>query len=65
VNIILTQMFDRLGDVNVCHRHEKSRSSSITVKINLSLFYFLTEPHAMEAYWESGGIAPLILLSQH
>jgi hypothetical protein len=30
------------------------------VKVKLSLCNFLTEYHAMKAYWGSGGIAPLI-----
>jgi hypothetical protein len=33
------------------------------VKVKLSLC--LTKHHAMKAYWESGGIAPLILWPQH
>jgi hypothetical protein len=33
---------------------------TVKVKVKLSLC-FLTEHHTMKAYWESGGIAPLIL----
>jgi len=31
----------------------------------LSLCFFLTDHHAMKAYWGSGGIAPLILWPWH
>jgi len=31
------------------------------VKVKMSLCFFLTEHHAMKAYWGSGGIAPRIL----
>jgi hypothetical protein len=30
-------------------------------KFHINKVSFLTEHHAMKAYWESGGIAPLIL----
>jgi hypothetical protein len=30
-------------------------------KVKLSLCFFLTEHHAMKAYWGSGGIASLVL----
>jgi hypothetical protein len=33
----------------------------VKVKIKLSLCFFLTEHHAMKAYWGSGDMAPLIL----
>jgi hypothetical protein len=31
------------------------------VKVKLSPYFLLTEHHAMEAYWGSGGVAPRIL----
>jgi len=34
---------------------------SYYIKVKFSLCFFLTEHHAMMAYWGSGGIAPLIL----
>jgi hypothetical protein len=33
---------------------------TLKVKLKLSLWSFLTEHHAMKAYWGSGGIAPRI-----
>jgi hypothetical protein len=36
--------------------HAKGR-----VKVKLSLYFFLTKHHAMEAYWGNGGITPHIL----
>jgi hypothetical protein len=33
----------------------------VKVKVKLSLCFFLTEHHAMKAYWVSGSIAPRIL----
>jgi hypothetical protein len=36
-------------------------SMRLKVKVNLSLCFFLTDHHAIKAYWRSGGIAPRIL----
>jgi hypothetical protein len=33
----------------------------LKLKVKLSLCFFITEHHAMEAYWGSGGISPCIL----
>jgi hypothetical protein len=33
---------------------------SVKVKVKVSLCFFLTEHHAMKAYWGCGSIAPLI-----
>jgi hypothetical protein len=39
---------------------------TVKVKVKLPLhFFFSTKQHATKAYWVNGGIAPLILLSQH
>jgi hypothetical protein len=32
---------------------------NVNIKVKLSLCFFLTEHHAVNSYWESGGIAPL------
>jgi hypothetical protein len=38
---------------------------SVVVKVKLFLCFPLTEPHAMKAYWGSGGVSPRILLPRH
>jgi hypothetical protein len=37
----------------------------LKVKVNLSLCFFLTEHHAVKAYWGCGVIVPLILWPRH
>jgi hypothetical protein len=42
-------------------RHNPEDLDLIMVKVKLSLCFYITEHHAMKAYWGSGGIAPRIL----
>jgi hypothetical protein len=42
------------------HEHELSTDMK-KVKVKLSLYFSLTQHHAIKAYWGSGGIAPHIL----
>jgi hypothetical protein len=44
---------------------EPHESSPHRQKIKVKLFLCLTEHNAIEAYWGSGGIAPLILWPRH
>jgi hypothetical protein len=37
----------------------------LKVKVKLLLRFFLTEHHAMKAYWGSAGVSPLNLLPLH
>jgi hypothetical protein len=39
-------------------QHSKTQCD---VKVNFSLYFFLTERHALKAYWGSGSIASRIL----
>jgi hypothetical protein len=45
----------------VCFRGREIFPTRIKVKGKVIPGLFLTEHHAMKAYWGSGGIAPLIL----
>jgi hypothetical protein len=43
----------------------RCNSSSLELKVKVKLSLCLTKYHAMKTYWESAGIAPLILWSWH
>jgi hypothetical protein len=65
------QIMSRINTVNACYHTVLNilfswlLSKSLKIKIQSCLYGFLTQHHAMKAYWGSGSLVPCILWPRH